>query len=212
MGYVVYAHVNNGKIFVKVDNGYELDELHNVRISGETNNQVLSYDSTQDVWVNRTLSSDIYETSTDGAVTSTSTSNVYTSGVLVPANSFTTGNNAELTVRGRKTGTAGNMTMRIYINTINSISGSPILVATNTTGAVNQTYLQFNRFLSIKSTGTTEVFSNTGGSNIDWLGSNLGINQLSVNWASDLYIVVSTQCTVAADSTNARSSFIKIKR
>jgi len=55
MGYVVYAHVNNGKIFVKVDNGYELDELHNVRISGETNNQVLSYDSVQSVWVNRTL-------------------------------------------------------------------------------------------------------------------------------------------------------------
>ena len=26
-GFVVYAHKNNGKIFVKVDNGYELDEL-----------------------------------------------------------------------------------------------------------------------------------------------------------------------------------------
>ena len=158
------------------------------------------------------LPSNIYETSTDGAVTSASTSNVYTSGVLVPANSFTTGNNAELTVRGRKIGTAGNMTMRVYINTINSISGSPILVATNTTAATNQTYLQFQRFLSIKSTGTTEVFSNTGGSNIDWLSSNLGINQLSVNWANDLYIVVATQCTVGTDSINARSSFIKIKR
>jgi len=33
MGYVVYAHNNQGKIFVKVDNGYEIDELHNVRIS-----------------------------------------------------------------------------------------------------------------------------------------------------------------------------------
>jgi len=269
IGYVVRAHITQGTIFVKVDNGYELGELHNVRISGETNNQVLSYDSTQDVWLNRTLPnfitgftdtyvtgftysnnnltistnqgqspldvtinnftgltingslsastylglpSNIYETSTDGAVTSASTSNVYTSGVLVPANSFTTGNNAEVTVRGRKTGTAGNMTMRIYVNTINSISGSPILVATNTTAAVNQTYLQLQRFLSIKSTGTTEVFSNTGGSNIDWLGSNLGVNQLSVNWANDLYIVVSTQCTVGTDSINARSSFIKIRR
>ena len=66
------------------------------------------------------------------------------------------------------------------------------------------------RFLSIK-TSSTEVFSNTGGSNIDWLGSNLGVNGLSVNWTNDLYIVVSTQCTVATDSANARSSFIKIK-
>jgi len=123
------------------------------------------------------------------------------------------GNNAELTVRTRKTGTAGNMTVRIYANTTNNISGSPILIATNTTAAVNQTYLQLERFLSIKSTTSlTEVFSNTGGSNIDWLGSNLGVNQLSINWENDLYIVVATQCTVAADSTNARSSFIKIKK
>jgi hypothetical protein len=32
LGYVVYAHNNSGIIFVKVDNGYEIDELHNVRI------------------------------------------------------------------------------------------------------------------------------------------------------------------------------------
>lgn len=30
IGYVVYSHAVNGKIFVKVDNGYELEELHNV--------------------------------------------------------------------------------------------------------------------------------------------------------------------------------------
>ena len=36
MGYVVYAHNNQGKIFVKVDNGYELDELHNVYINEST--------------------------------------------------------------------------------------------------------------------------------------------------------------------------------
>lgn len=33
VGYVEYAHNNQGKIFVKVDNGYEIDELHNVRIN-----------------------------------------------------------------------------------------------------------------------------------------------------------------------------------
>lgn len=36
MGYVVYAHNTQGKIFVKVDNGYELDELHNIRIYENT--------------------------------------------------------------------------------------------------------------------------------------------------------------------------------
>lgn len=36
MGYVVYAHNSQGKIFVKVDNGYELDELHNIHIYENT--------------------------------------------------------------------------------------------------------------------------------------------------------------------------------
>jgi len=33
IGYVVSAHITQGSIFVKVDNGYEIDELHNVKIS-----------------------------------------------------------------------------------------------------------------------------------------------------------------------------------
>lgn len=53
MGYVIYAHINQGKIFVKVDNGYELDELHNVNITGTTTNgQWLEYDSTLSAWTN----------------------------------------------------------------------------------------------------------------------------------------------------------------
>ena len=52
IGYVVYAHANNGKIFVKVDNGYELDELHNVRITTASlsSGDLLVYSSS--VWVN----------------------------------------------------------------------------------------------------------------------------------------------------------------
>ena len=56
MGYVVYAHSNNGKIFVKVDNGYEIDELHNVRITtgSLTAGQLLvrSGSNATGVWVN----------------------------------------------------------------------------------------------------------------------------------------------------------------
>jgi hypothetical protein len=52
VGYVVYAHANQGKIFVKVDNGYELDELHNVLISSPTDGQVLKYNQSLGVWEN----------------------------------------------------------------------------------------------------------------------------------------------------------------
>lgn len=52
IGYVVYAHANNGTIFVKVDNGYEIDELHNVRITtgSLTSGDLLVYSSS--VWIN----------------------------------------------------------------------------------------------------------------------------------------------------------------
>ena len=155
----------------------------------------------------------VYETSTDGVVTSATTSNVYTSGVLIPANTFGAENNVEVTVRARKIGTAGNMTIRIYANTTNNIAGSPVLLGTHTTTAGNQVYIQANRFLSIKSaTASTEIFNSTLNSATDWTPTNLGVTTALVNWTANLYIVLATQCVVASDSTNARSSFIKVKR
>lgn len=56
MGYVVYAHQNNGKIFVKVDNGYELNELHDVLPTPYVNNGVLYRDTTANLWRSATVS------------------------------------------------------------------------------------------------------------------------------------------------------------
>jgi hypothetical protein len=53
IGYVVHAHITQGTIFVKVDNGYELNELHNVLINGVANNDVLTYDSATSLWKNK---------------------------------------------------------------------------------------------------------------------------------------------------------------
>jgi nitrogen fixation protein len=56
IGYVEYAHANNGKIYVKIMNGWELDELHNVSISSVANNDLLQYDSATSLWKNESLS------------------------------------------------------------------------------------------------------------------------------------------------------------
>ena len=57
IGYVVSAHITQGSIFVKVDNGYELDELHNVSINTGTlaNNDALIYESSSQLWKNKTI-------------------------------------------------------------------------------------------------------------------------------------------------------------
>jgi len=55
IGYVEYAHAIHGKIYVKVMNGWELDELHNVYISSPTDNQALIYESASSLWKNETV-------------------------------------------------------------------------------------------------------------------------------------------------------------
>lgn len=52
LGYVEYAHANNGKIYVKIMNGWELDELHNVYINNPTGGSSLEYQSSTSLWVN----------------------------------------------------------------------------------------------------------------------------------------------------------------
>lgn len=52
MAFVEYAHPNHGKLFVKVQNGYELDEIHDVLISGVLNQDILQYDGATGLWRN----------------------------------------------------------------------------------------------------------------------------------------------------------------
>jgi nitrogen fixation protein len=58
LGYVEHAHNTQGKIYVKIMNGWELDELHNVFIDTPTNNQGLTYESSTDLWKNKTIIED----------------------------------------------------------------------------------------------------------------------------------------------------------
>ena len=51
IGTIVRTHQNEGVIEVRVQNGFELDELHNVAISGVSNGQFLQYNSPSGLWV-----------------------------------------------------------------------------------------------------------------------------------------------------------------
>lgn len=56
IGYVVHSHITQGTIYVKVDNGYELDELHDVLITTPADNNLLAYESSTSLWKNKTAS------------------------------------------------------------------------------------------------------------------------------------------------------------
>jgi len=58
VGICVRAHPTQGVILVAVQNGYELEELHDVSIASVANNNLLAYESSTDLWKNNELVSD----------------------------------------------------------------------------------------------------------------------------------------------------------
>jgi hypothetical protein len=56
IGTVTRAQSVNGRILYAIQNGYELNELHNCLITTPANNDVLTYESSTSLWKNKTLS------------------------------------------------------------------------------------------------------------------------------------------------------------
>lgn len=72
IGFVARVHATVGSIYVKVNNGYEIDELHDVKITGTpVAGSLLVRDATEQVWENVTLTagSHISVTNADASVT-----------------------------------------------------------------------------------------------------------------------------------------------
>ena len=95
MAVVEHAHPTQGKLFVKVQNGYELDEIHNVSAQTPSNGQTILWNATTSLWeaANLTAGTGISVTNGAGSVTIantgvtsvTGTSPVTSSGGTTPA-------------------------------------------------------------------------------------------------------------------------------
>ena len=92
IGFVEYAHAIHGKIFVKVNNGYELEELHNVSAIAPNNNEVLTYETSTTLWKPKTVVSALgftpyNATNPDGYISGINSSMVTTALGFTPYNS-----------------------------------------------------------------------------------------------------------------------------
>lgn len=82
IGWVVRSHATEGAIFVKVSNGWEIEELHDVLITNAADKDLLAWNALLGVWEN---------TKTVGDIT---TGNINVTGLLyVPDNIIHTGDN-----------------------------------------------------------------------------------------------------------------------
>ncbi|MEY3400445.1 MAG: hypothetical protein RLZZ86_42 [Cyanobacteriota bacterium] len=56
VGFAVKISASAGEIFVKCQNGYEMDELHNVSAQSPSNNDILAYNTSTNLWEKKQLS------------------------------------------------------------------------------------------------------------------------------------------------------------
>jgi hypothetical protein len=64
LGVVTRVQSVNGEIFIKVQNGYELDELHGVKITGTpADGEALIYNSSTQLWENELIAGAVYQSS-----------------------------------------------------------------------------------------------------------------------------------------------------
>jgi len=209
IGYVVSAHATQGSIFVKVDNGYELDELHNVKITSATNNELLAYTSSTDIWENKSIATVlgytpikkiVSDTTSSSAVTGT-TSETLCKTYTISANTFSDGDFMKCLVGLEKTGTAGTGTVRIRVNQTNNFA-TATLVGTYTPSAASHVVVLFRRdFLSFKSGVLKGIGFATSGQNDLQAGASIAYNTTTLSPTSDFYIYVSVINTSGADST-----------
>jgi hypothetical protein len=264
IGYCARSHPNQGRIVFKIQNGYELQELHNVLITSVADNDVLTYENSTQLWKNKpiatalgftpvpdsrtvsttaplsgggalsgnltlsisaaTYSQSGYLSSTDFNVFNNKALNykntvdtagysgltntaVYTQ--LIPANKFASGDIIRLLYRTKKTGGNGTQTLRIYVNSAASLSGSPVLIATYTNaGAISFLTNQVQRHLVIKSnSNNTEMFLSAGAAVASDFGLYNSLTNAVIDWQLDRYFIFAIQSNSATD-VNYGSMFL----
>jgi hypothetical protein len=141
----------------------------------------------------------VYKITTDGAASS-GTANTFSQSILVPGNSVVAGNVLEFKLRGRKTGANAVYTIRLYANTTNNLSGSPVLLATYTATLIQALALQTIRTAAVKNVTTnTEMALATTSLASDF--ANTSFASIAVDWTTDKYIIGAVQNSNATDSS-----------
>ena len=215
IGYVERVSSTVGSIYVKVDNGYELDELHNVEITSPTGGNLLVYDQTGGYWKNANLTDgtgiSITE-GTSGTVTITNSAPDQTVSLSAGTGISTSGTYPNFTI----TNTAPDQTVALTAGTGISTSGTyPNFTITNTapdqvvsisgggTTTVTGTYPNFTVSSADQYTGTVTSVAATAGTGISVSGSPITTSgTLTItNTAPDQVVAISAGTGISVSGT-----------
>lgn len=192
LGVIIKSNAGNGSIFVKCQNGYELNEIHDVQINGKLNNQVLAYSDTQKVWKNR---------------------NIYS---IVDTTIFQRKSISANTIMANNTASAGNATAQTYVDAAEQTMSNTITwtgTAPTSLTSANYTWQQIGKTVTMQ---FNALYANAGVSNTGYfftLPSDMPAPAVPTGWTGAsgyLYTgTASTHNTAATINSNVAISYIR---
>lgn len=195
-----------GRMYVRVQNGYELDELHNVALtSPPNNNDVLTYETATSLWKNKSLATilgytpykfvDATQATYLGSVIGLAETQVAQTTIL--ANTFDTNDFMRMFFKVSKSVTTGTVSMRIRVNTTNNLVGAT-QIALLTVGTAN-TYALMNRNINLAG-GNAYAYNVASSVAGDINNTNTTGTSFTLNTTNDLYVFFTIQLGNVADS------------
>ena len=151
VGIVVRAHPTQGVIEVKIQNGYELDELHNVAAQTPSNNDGLFWEASTSLWKNKSISTILGYTpqaqlNGTGFVKASGTTITYDNSTYVTTDTFQTISASKTFAVGFSLASAGGTNqLTSFVNTNSIHSGS---AGSNIFGFNNSNNIYFGKGLN----------------------------------------------------------------
>lgn len=217
VGYVVYAHANQGKIYCKVQNGWEIGELHDCYLPSPSNNDGIFWNSTTTRYENKSITTVLGYTpyytldknNVNVSLTGTTTETILDSS-LITAGTIEANDRIIINVRAVPTGISGSKTLKVYANDSLTLTGAT-LIATYTFTTTSTLFVRnivFKNSVSSQNVITTSSIA----SDVQSSFTSGNFSTLSINFATNKYIILSGQLTVGTDTITINDSYLTLVR
>jgi hypothetical protein len=215
IGYVVRASATVGEIFVHTQNGYELDELHDVKITSVATGNILVYDGTVPAWINYASGTSGYSLVSNGLLTKPTWQQISlttgVTGILPTANggtnlsTFTAANNAIYSTSA-STLTAGTLPVAAGGTGQTSYTDGQLLIGNTTGNTLAKSTLTAGTGISVTNGSGSITIARTGSALISSGNANSGTTVTITGAAGanipDTYSYLTLQLTAISFTAN----------
>jgi hypothetical protein len=127
----------------------------------------------------------------------------YSKGLLIPANSRGANDAPQIEITCLKTGSAGNLTIRMYWNTTNDLAGSPILLGTiGPSATLNVSMVRVLMIQVANGTGNATRTTIASASTLTgWIAGGSAASTLAIDWTANGYLIGTVQNASALDTS-----------